>query len=81
MNTNQAYAGRAAYGDKIFKWRDGKYVDLYSDPVNTNLPAKSFAGRSVACVDRKGTGRYSIAVATYSYMGDGKIIKKFVAKA
>ena len=74
LNTNQAYAGRAAYGDKIFKWRDGRYVDLYSDPVNTNLPAKSFAGRSVACVDRKGTGRYSIAVATYSYMGDGKII-------
>ena len=46
-------------------------MDLYSDAVNANLPAKSFAGRSVACVDRKGTGRYSIAVATYSYRGEG----------
>lgn len=72
LNTNQAYAGRAAYGDKIFKWRNGQYVDLYSDTVNADMPAKGFAGRSVACVDRKGTGRYSFAVATYSYRGEGK---------
>ena len=72
LNTNQAYAGKAAYGDKIFKWRDGQYVDLFSDTVNADMPAKSFAGRSVACVDRKGTGRYSMAVATYSYRGEGK---------
>lgn len=72
LNTNQAYAGRSAYGDKIFKWRDGKYVDLYSDTINANMPAKGYAGRSVACVDRKGTGRYAFVVATYSSGGDGE---------
>lgn len=73
LNTNQAYAGRSAYGDKIFKWRDGSYTDLYSDSENVNMPAKGFAGRSVACVDRKGTGRYAFVVATYSFQGEGKL--------
>lgn len=74
LNTNQAYAGVSAYGDKIFKWRDGLYVDLYSDAENVNMPAKGFAGRSVACVDRMGTGRYSFVVATYSFQGQGKLV-------
>ncbi|XP_060585607.1 cartilage acidic protein 1-like isoform X2 [Ruditapes philippinarum] len=72
LNTNQAYAGRAAYGDKIFKWRDNRYVDLYSDTVNYNMPAKGFAGRSVACVDRRGSGKYSFVLATYSAYGEGQ---------
>ena len=58
LNTNQAYAGRSSYGDKLFKWRNGKYVDLLSDKVNRNLEAKGYAGRSVACVDRHGSGKY-----------------------
>ncbi|XP_053404350.1 cartilage acidic protein 1-like isoform X2 [Mercenaria mercenaria] len=72
LNTNQAYAGRSAYGDKIFKLRNGRYDDLFSDRVNDNMPAKGFAGRSVACVDRKGTGKYSFVLATYSAYGEGK---------
>ena len=47
-------------------------MDLYSDTVNANMPAKGYAGRSVACVDRKGTGRYAFVVATYSSGGDGE---------
>jgi len=66
LNTNQAYAGRSAYGDKMFKFRDGRYVDLYSEDVNQDLPAKEFAGRSVACLDRDGDGTYGFVVATYS---------------
>ena len=71
LNTNNAYAGRSSYGDKLFKWRNGKYVDLYSDSVNLKLTAKGFAGRSVACIDRFGSGKYSIAIATYSQGGMG----------
>lgn len=71
LNTNNAYAGRADYGDSLFKWRNGKYVNLYTDPVNSRMGAKSFAGRSVACIDRLGTGKYSIVIATYSRGGVG----------
>lgn len=71
LNTNNAYAGRADYGDSLFKWRNGKYVNLYTDPVNSRMEAKSFAGRSVACIDRIGTGKYSIVIATYSREGVG----------
>ena len=71
LNTNQAYAGKSSYGDKLFKWRNGKYVDLLSDKVNKNLEAKGYAGRSVACVDRHGSGKFGIAVATYSRDGTG----------
>ncbi|XP_061193516.1 cartilage acidic protein 1-like [Saccostrea echinata] len=71
LNTNNAYAGRADYGDSLFKWRNGRYVNLYSDPVNSRMDAKSFAGRSVACIDRLGTGKYSIIIATYSQGGTG----------
>lgn len=71
LNTNNAYAGRADYGDSLFKWRNGKYVNLYTDPVNSRMEAKSFAGRSVACIDRLGTGKHSIVIATYSRGGVG----------
>lgn len=71
LNTNNAYAGRADYGDSLFKWRNRKYVNLYTDPVNSRMEAKSFAGRSVACIDRLGTGKYSIVIATYSRGGVG----------
>lgn len=71
LNTNNAYAGRADYGDSLFKWRNGKYVNLYTDPANSRMEAKSFAGRSVACIDRLGTGKYSIVIATYSRGGVG----------
>lgn len=71
LNTNNAYAGRADYGDSLFKWRNGKYVNLYTNPVNSRMEAKSFAGRSVACIDRLGTGKYSIVIATYSRGGVG----------
>lgn len=72
LNTNDAFAGLSSYSDKLFKWRNGTYVDLYSDPVNWNITAMYYAGRSVACVDRTGSGRYSFVVAAYANDKNGK---------
>ncbi|XP_033727564.1 cartilage acidic protein 1-like [Pecten maximus] len=66
LNTNKAFAGMSSYSDKLFKWRNGSFVDLYSDPVNRNITAKNYAGRSVACIDREGRGRYSFIITAYA---------------
>ncbi|XP_026159460.1 cartilage acidic protein 1a [Mastacembelus armatus] len=67
LNTNNAYSGRATYSDKLFKFRNGRFEDLLSDELNVHRGvANRMAGRSVACVDRKGTGRYSVYVANYA---------------
>ncbi|XP_073698464.1 cartilage acidic protein 1a isoform X2 [Garra rufa] len=67
LNTNNAFSGRATYADKLFKFRNGRFEDLLSDDINVRRGvANHMAGRSVACVDRKGTGRYSIYVANYA---------------
>lgn len=67
LNTNNAYSGRATYTDKLFKFRNGRFEDLLSDELNVRRGvANRMAGRSVACVDRKGTGRYSVYVANYA---------------
>nr|XP_057921489.1 cartilage acidic protein 1a [Doryrhamphus excisus]XP_057921490.1 cartilage acidic protein 1a [Doryrhamphus excisus] len=67
LNTNNAYSGRATYFDKLFKFRNGRFEDLLSDDLNVRRGvANRMAGRSVACVDRKGTGRYAVYVANYA---------------
>ncbi|TRY84077.1 hypothetical protein DNTS_008925 [Danionella cerebrum] len=67
LNTNNAFSGRATYTDKLFKFRNGRFEDLLNDDVNEHRDvANRVAGRSVACVDRKGTGRYSIYIANYA---------------
>ncbi|XP_059410771.1 cartilage acidic protein 1a isoform X1 [Carassius carassius] len=67
LNTNNAFSGRATYADKLFKYRNGRFEDLLGDDINVRRSvANRMAGRSVACVDRKGTGRYSIYVANYA---------------
>ncbi|XP_074963813.1 cartilage acidic protein 1 isoform X3 [Phalacrocorax aristotelis] len=65
LNTNNAFSGMATYTDKLFKLRNGRWEDLLSDEVNQDV-ASRFAGRSVACVDRTGSGRYSIYIANYA---------------
>jgi len=65
LNTNSAYSGKATYPDKLFKWRNGKYVDIFSDTLNEAVSSYS-AGRSVGCIDRFGTGRYGIYLANYA---------------
>ncbi|XP_058044267.1 cartilage acidic protein 1 isoform X3 [Ahaetulla prasina] len=65
LNTNNAFSGVATYTDKLFKFRNGRWEDILSDEVNRGV-ASRFAGRSVACVDRLGSGRYSIYIANYA---------------
>nr|XP_030721124.1 cartilage acidic protein 1 isoform X3 [Globicephala melas] len=68
LNTNNAFSGVATYTDKLFKFRDNRWEDILSDEVNVARGVASlFAGRSVACVDRRGSGRYSIYIANYAY--------------
>ncbi|XP_035255556.1 cartilage acidic protein 1 isoform X2 [Anguilla anguilla] len=67
LNTNNAFSGRATYTDKLFKFRNGRFEDLLSDDINEHRDvANRMAGRSVACLDRKGTGRYAIYIANYA---------------
>ncbi|MBN3282608.1 CRAC1 protein, partial [Polyodon spathula] len=67
LNTNNAFSGLATYSDKLFKFRNGHFEDLLSDDINVRRRvANRMAGRSVACLDRKGTGRYSIYIANYA---------------
>ncbi|XP_059982318.1 cartilage acidic protein 1 isoform X3 [Lagenorhynchus albirostris] len=68
LNTNNAFSGVATYTDKLFKFRNNRWEDILSDEVNVARGVASlFAGRSVACVDRRGSGRYSIYIANYAY--------------
>ncbi|XP_060245711.1 cartilage acidic protein 1 isoform X2 [Meriones unguiculatus] len=68
LNTNNAFSGVATYTDKLFKFRNNRWEDILSDDVNVARGVASlFAGRSVACVDRTGSGRYSIYIANYAY--------------
>ncbi|XP_042358746.1 cartilage acidic protein 1 [Plectropomus leopardus] len=67
LNTNNAFSGRSTYSDKLFKFRNGRFEDLLNDDINEHRDvANRMAGRSVACVDRKGTGRYAIYIANYA---------------
>ncbi|XP_069756431.1 cartilage acidic protein 1 isoform X2 [Narcine bancroftii] len=67
LNTNNAFSGVATYADKLFKFRNGRWEDILSDEINIHRQvANHFAGRSVACVDRKGSGKYSVYVANYA---------------
>ncbi|XP_017320145.1 cartilage acidic protein 1 isoform X1 [Ictalurus punctatus] len=67
LNSNNAFSGRATYTDKLFKFRNGRFEDLLNDEINEQRDvANRMAGRSVACVDRKGTGHYAIYIANYA---------------
>lgn len=74
VNTNNAYAGLTSYRDKLFKWNGHKYVDLFSNSVNSHLQDKTYSGRSAACLDRYGRGKYGIVVATYASKQEGKFV-------
>ena len=63
LNTD-TFAGRKQFGDRLFDYRNGQWVDLFSLPKNRDA-LNLTAGRSVICVDRKGTGQYGFFVANY----------------
>src|SRR5690606_524450 len=63
LNTD-TFAGPKRVGDRLFSWHDGHWVDLFCLPENRRM-LNVTAGRSVACIDRCGTGRYGFVVANY----------------
>ncbi len=71
VNANLAYGGKSFYRHSLFKWRNGRYEDLFRDPLNQAI---SLSGRSVACLDRHGTGIYSFVVASYAMKGYGEFV-------
>ncbi len=63
LNTD-TFAGAKRFGDRLFDFGADGWVDLFSLPKN-RLANNRTAGRSVACIDRDGDGRYGFFVANY----------------
>ncbi|HVK19301.1 MAG TPA: CRTAC1 family protein [Fimbriiglobus sp.] len=64
LNTD-TFTGPKHYADRLFDPRpDGGWDDLFSRPGNKGLRNLA-AGRSVAAIDRRGTGRYGFVAASY----------------
>ncbi|MDY6936886.1 MAG: CRTAC1 family protein [Cyanobacteriota bacterium] len=63
LNTD-TFSGRKQFGDRLFRYQNGSWLDLCSRPEYRQV-LNLTAGRSVACVDRFGNGRYGFFVANY----------------
>ncbi|PSB67007.1 CRTAC1 family protein, partial [filamentous cyanobacterium CCP1] len=63
LNTD-SFQGRKQFGDRLFDWQDGNWVDLFALPQNQDS-LNLTAGRSVAWIDRNGDGQYGCLVANY----------------
>ena len=63
LNTD-TFSGRKQFGDRLFRYQDGGWLDLFSQPEYRPV-LNLTAGRSVVCVDRFGNGRYGFFVANY----------------
>ena len=77
LNTD-SYSGKKIYADRLLDANDNTFVDLFEDNINNGV-LNVTAGRSVACVDRTGNGKYSVYVSNYGgrskfYTVDGKKI-------
>lgn len=63
LNTD-SFGGQKEITDRLFAYNGREWVDLFD--LSMNQEDLNFtAGRSVACVDRMGTGRYGVFVANY----------------
>src|SRR6056297_1842142 len=63
LNTD-TFAGRKRFADRLFDHTGDGWVNLFDHPANESVRNLT-AGRSVACIDRRGTGRYGFFVANY----------------
>jgi hypothetical protein len=67
VQNSDTFAGAKRVGDRLFARADGdprRWIDLFSLPQNAEWP-NLIAGRSVAALDRTGSGRYGFLVANY----------------
>lgn len=58
------FGGAGEVADRLLTRRGDQWIDLFELPTNVNA-INQFSGRSVACLDRDGDGRYGIFVANY----------------
>ena len=78
LNTD-TYSGTKKYSDRLIDLEGNKFLDMFE--IDTNKEDLNLtAGRSVACVDRKGNGEYGLYVSNYGgptrfYEIEDKIIK------
>ncbi|MEM6283183.1 MAG: CRTAC1 family protein [Chloroflexota bacterium] len=63
LNTD-TFGGEKEVTDRLFAYNGTAWTDLFTLPMNQE-DLNFTAGRSVACVDRMGTGRYGVFVANY----------------
>ncbi len=63
LNTD-TFAGQKSHVDRLLDYADGQWTDLFALSMHRDL-RNFIAGRSVACIDRCGTGRYGFFVASY----------------
>jgi len=76
LNTN-TYSGASDSGDldKLFRFNDetGRFEDILSKDYNIGV-LMNLAGRSVACIDRNGNGKYGIYLANYAAYGNDGLV-------
>lgn len=63
LNTD-TFAGRKRFPDRLFDWADEEWTDLFALQIHRDV-ANRTAGRSVAALDRFGSGVYGLLVANY----------------
>ena len=78
LNTD-TYSGTKKYSDGLIDLGGNKFLDMFEIDANKE-DLNLTAGRSVACVDRKGNGEYGLYVSNYGgptrfYEIEDKIIK------
>ena len=80
LNTD-TYSGTKKYSDRLIDLEENKFLDMFEIEKNKE-DLNLTAGRSVACVDRKGNGKYGLYVSNYGgptrfyEIEDGKIKDK-----
>ena len=80
LNTD-TYSGTKKYSDRLIDLEENKFLDMFEIEKNKE-DLNLTAGRSVACVDREGNGRYGLYVSNYGgptrfyEIEDGKIKDK-----
>ena len=63
LNTD-TYSGTKKYSDRLIDLEGNKFLDMFEIEKNKE-ELNLTAGRSVACVDRKGNGEYGLYVSNY----------------
>ncbi len=63
LNTD-TFSGKKKHGDRLLDIQNDQILDLFENNYNKNIQNLT-AGRSVACVDREGNGKYSVYISNY----------------